>query len=677
MRFHSRAYVLGLMLLAMIRTPAALCELQLAALFGDHMMLQRNGRAAVWGTADPNTKVTLTLVAASGDSRALATAMTTAGADGKWLATFKGLKAGGPFELHVVDGSDETTVYDVLVGDIWICSGQSNMEYKLRDEDEIASPADPMFRYILIPKAASLDPQDEIGAAAHWVSAAPDTRATFTAIGYYFGKRLRQESGVPIGLIHTSWGGTAAELWMPKDALDQIPQFGPKADNLISAVRTLDADAARFATDFAAWEKEYGPIDPGASPEAKDWASPDLDISDWKKLPMAGDWTSLSIPNGGVVWVRKTIPIPPELAGMDLHLNLDSIHDFDTTYFNGEEVGHGGDVAPYFWGNGRAYVIPGRLVKAGNNTLAIRVVSQGAKNGTFGWSNRFNSHIDAKTIPDGWLAKVEVAFPPRDPQALGAEPKPPTAKRDGTPTVLWNAMVHPLIPYGIKGVIWYQGENNVKRGYNYRTIFPKLIESWRAAWGDGEFPFYFVQLANLGHPPTDPNDPPGWAELRESQLVTWETVPHTGMTVTVDIGDPNNIHPADKRDVGERLARFALNNDYHLKMEDSGPVYQSMTIQGDKVRLHFTHSGTGLMAKDGEPLHMFAIAGADQKFSWADAVIDGDDVVVSAKDVPNPIAVRYAWFSDPEGLNLYNKDDLPATPFRTDNWPTPTMDVWW
>jgi len=237
--------------------------------------------------------------------------------------------------------------------------------------------------------------------------------------------------------------------------------------------------------------------------------------------------------------------------------------------------------------------------------------------------------------------------------------------------------VLPLVPYGIKGVIWYQGENNVSRGYTYRQTFATLIKAWRSKWGLGDFPFYFVQLANLGTPPADPNGPPGWAELRESQLVTWQTTPHTGMAVTVDIGNPKDIHPADKVDVGERLAAFALVNDYGRKMEDSGPVYQSMKVVRGKVHLTFTHSGQGLVAKDGGPLKQFAIAGADKKFYWADAAVVGNEVVVSSKDVAAPVAVRYAWSSDPEGLNLYNKEGFPASPFRTDKWPAVTADVWW
>jgi len=608
----------------------AYAKVQLAAIFGDKMMLQRNSKAAIWGFAEPGEHLTLTLTDGA------ATADTLAGPDGWWIATFNGLKPGGPFVLTVSGKTETIVISDVLVGDVWICSGQSNMEYQLKDADEIAAPEDPDLRYLLFPKNVSLDPVTEITGTPHWVSASPATRPQFTAVGYYFGKKLRRETGVPIGLIHTSWGGTAAELWIPKEALDAIPAFKDQENSLINSVRSLDADAARFADAFPAWEKRYGPIDPGNKGFEAGWANPDFDAADWKTINYPGDWTDFGIPNGGVVWVRRTIPVSAELTGKDLRINLDAISDFDTTYFNGQEVGKGGMVSPYFWGNGRLYV-----------------------------------------IMSPWVAKVETAFQPMPSAVAESEPKPPTARRDGTPTVLFNAMILPLIPYGMKGVIWYQGEANVLRGYNYRTIFPTLIESWRTRWGIGDFPFYFVQLANLGSPPKDPNEASGWAELRESQLMTWKITPNTGMAVAVDIGEARNIHPLNKKDVGDRLALIALAKDYGQKIEYSGPVYEAMKIAGDKIHLTFSHTGAGLVTKGGGPLKQFAIAGADHKFSWAEAVIEGNEVVVSSKDVPSPVAVRYAWFSDPEGLNLYNRDGLPASPFRTDTWDTPTVGIWW
>ncbi|HEY8966839.1 MAG TPA: sialate O-acetylesterase [Candidatus Methylacidiphilales bacterium] len=665
--------VLGLVSLLVIPGRA---EVKLASpLFGDNMMLQREGKAPVWGTADPGEAVTVSVDGVK--------ATATAGADGKWTAVLAGLKPGGPFTLTAQgkEGTAPATANNVLVGDVWICSGQSNMEYTLKEPDEIAAPEDPGLRYFLVPKKATLDPLTEIKGKAAWVDASPNTRATFTAVGYYFAKNLRKKAGVPIGLIHTSWGGTSAEVWIPREGFDRVPEFKEQAAALIDAARNVDRDGAAFVSAFAAWEKRYGAVDPGSPPGkgfAAGWASPTLDTSDWKTLPgpAIGDWSSLGVPNGGVVWVRIVVPVPAERAGKDAYLNLDAVPDFDTTYFNGEEIGHGGDKPPYFWRSGRRYVVPGRLVKAGDNVIAVRIVSQQEKNKGFGWLNRMGLGFDPAKVSARWAAKVETAFPPRSAEALAAEPQPPSATVDGTPTVLFNGMVLPLIPYGIKGVVWYQGESNTLRGYNYRSIFPSLISSWRARWGEGDFPFYFVQLANLGAAPRTPNDPPGWAELRESQLVTWKTVPHTGMAVIADIGEAGNIHPADKKDVGLRLSLIALANLYGKKIEYSGPVYESMAVEGGKIRLKFSHVGAGLEAKGGGPLKLFAIAGADRKFVWADAVIDGDTVVVSSPEVPAPVAVRYAWYSNPEGLNLYNRDGLPASPFRTDGWPAATRDKW-
>lgn len=644
-------------------------EVRLARVFGDHMVLQRSSKASIWGTASSGEQITLRL--SDGD----ATVTTTARADGRWIATFDGLQPGGPFVLTVTGKTDSLVVNDVLVGDVWICSGQSNMEYQLKDADELAEPPDPQLRQLLVPKNWSLDPETEIKVPAPWVSASPATRATFTAVGYYFGKKLRRELGVPIGLIHTSWGGTAAELWMPVEVFDSIPQLRDKIGNSLSEARNLDRDAAKFAGDYSAWERRYGPIDPGNKGFAAGWANPEFDAADWKTISTPGDWTDLQVPNGGAIWIRRTISISSELAGKDLRINLDSTSGFDTTYFNGEQIGQGGTTPPYFWGNGRSYVIPGRLVKAGKNLLAVRVVTQSAKNRAFGFANRLNNKISAAD-QSPWTAKVETAFAPLAADAAAAEPHPPTANPGTSPTVLFNGMVSPLLPYGIKGAIWYQGEANAGRGFNYRTVFPALIGSWRKKWGIGDFPFYFVQLANLGTTPLDPNEPVGWAEVRESQLVTWQSTKNTGMAVTIDIGDAHNIHPADKRDVGDRLALFALAQDYGKRLEYSGPVYSSMKVEGSKIRLSFTHTGAGLTVKDGGPLKMFAIAGQNGKFFWADAALDGNQVVVSSKNVPSPVAVRYAWFSNPEGANLFNRDGLPATPFRTDTWATQTANIW-
>jgi sialate O-acetylesterase len=370
--------------------------------------------------------------------------------------------------------------------------------------------------------------------------------------------------------------------------------------------------------------------------------------------------------------------LPAAVASHDFHLNLGAIPDTDTIYFNGEQVETGGMTPPYFWHEGRNVLVPGKLVKEGDNVIAIRVVTQKQRNWRFGDGAHLIQikEVDPKSVSDEWLAKIESEYSPLPPDGYTSLPQPPSAKADNTCSAIYNGMINPLTSFGIKGVVWYQGESNGGNGWSYRTTFPLLIKSWREKWNIGDFPFYFVQLANYGAPQTTPDfGDGGWAQLREAQLMTWQKVPNTGMSVTIDIGDAVNIHPTDKKDVGTRLSLHALANTYGQKIEYSGPIYDSMTVEGNKIRLKFTHLGGGLVAKDGS-LKQFAICGADKKGAWGNAAIDGDTVVVSSPDVATPVSVRYAWGANPEGCNLYNKAGLPASPFRTDDWPLGSQGRW-
>jgi sialate O-acetylesterase len=463
----------------------------LSLLFADNMVLQRARPIPVFGWTSPGANVTVRLKGA--------TAKATAGTDGHWQAELPAMRAGGPYEL-VVSGPQTVTLKNVLIGDVWICSGQSNMEFGIGNANdaaqEIAAANDPQIRLFTVRKVIATEPQPSLAGPfpdlmGQWSVCTPQTVATggwngFSAVGYFFGRELQHTLHVPIGLIHTSWGGTPAEAWTSAEALSAIPDYAPAL-----------ADLPRRRTETP-------------------------------------------------------------------------------------------------------------------------------------------SHTD-----------------------------------QNFPTVLYNGMIAPLIPYGIKGAIWYQGESNAGKAYQYRTLLPTMIEDWRHRWNEGDFPFLIVQLANFQKHNEQPVDD-AWAELREAQSLTAKHLKNCGIAVTIDIGNADDIHPKDKQDVGKRLALVALNRTYGDRVEYSGPEYAGMKRDGAAIRLRFTHTDGQLVAKGGDKLEGFAIAGADKKFVWADARIEGDSIIVSSSQVPDPVAVRYAWSINPV-CNLYNKADLPASPFRTDDWPPITL----
>jgi sialate O-acetylesterase len=656
-----------LFLLALAASPLLHAEVKIAGFFRDNMVLQRDATAGVWGTADPGEMITLTLQGQ--------TITATAGADRSWKTAFKNLKVGSGFDLTVAGKANSFTLHNVAVGDVWICSGQSNMEYYLRDKDEIAVANDPDVRFFGIYHLTSTKPETDLGGI--WEAITPTTAPSCIAVGYYFAKNLRHELGVPIGLIQCTWGGMFIEPFIPLDAMDSVPGAKEKTDARLQYARDLPGLSQKYLADFKAWQDKYGRTDTENKGFAAKWADPDLDTKDWVSTTTPGDWSKIGAPNGGIVWVRKTIQLPPEAVGKDFRLSPGVISDFDTAYFNGKQIGTGGLEGPEFARHRRSYIVPGPLAKAGANVIAIRVVSEQQQNPVFGVNHDFGLRgVDSNSLTNDWLAKVEREFPPLPPDALAALPALPKLDPQPLPTLVYNAMVNPLTSYGIKGVIWYQGEANAGNGWAYRTYLPLLIKGWREHWGIGDFPFYIVQLSTYQDPPKEPGVADDhWGAVREAQLMAWQKVPNTGMAVTTDIGSGGDVHPRDKKDVGSRLALIALANTYGRKIEYSGPIYDSMAVEGNKIRLKFTHLGGRLVVKNS-PLKLFAICGADQKWVWGDAVIDGDTVVVSSPAVATPVAVRYAWANNPQGCNLYNQAGLPASPFRTDDWPLGTEGQW-
>jgi sialate O-acetylesterase len=660
MRWTRRAsgvLALGLVLAAATGADA---DVRLPAIFGDHMVVQQDLKIPVWGWADPGESVTVTL----GDRKASA----KADADSKWRVSLAAVKAGGPLEMTVA-GKNTIKIADVLAGDVWVCSGQSNMEMSvgssLNAAQEIAEAKYPEIRLFTVAKKVSPTPLEDCQGS--WVLCSPETVGGFSAVGYFFGRDLWKAEKVPQGLIHTSWGGTPAESWTTLETLRA--RFKPIADRYQLPGPDAAKDKAEYEAKLKAWE-ETGK-DPGNTGSEKGYADPAHDLAAWKEIDTPGKWEDQGLDLDGAVWMRRDVEVPEAWAGKDLALSLGAIDDYDTTYFNGTKVGAIGPETPNWWQTPRKYKVPGALVKAGKATIAVRVFDNYLGGGMTGAAEDLNlkpeAGGDAVSLAGKWRYLVEFTIGdghrPAQPQAPGDVNNP------WLPSGLWNAMIQPIVPFGIRGAIWYQGESNAGRAYQYRDLFAAMIEDWRRAWGQGDFPFFFVQLANF----TPRNDQPvasDWAELREAQTMTLR-LPKTGMAVIIDIGDAADIHPKNKQDVGGRLALAARKIAYGEDLVYSGPMYKSMKVEDGKVRLAFDHTGGGPVAK-GDKLVGFAVAGDDQKFVWADARIDGKTVLVGSPDVPKPAAVRYAWSNNPE-CNLYNKEGLPASPFRTDDWPGVTV----
>ncbi len=518
-----------LVTLAAFLTTSARADVAPNSLFTDHGVLQRDKPIVVWGTADPGERVRVSLSNETGT-----TAATQTNADGRWMAELPPLLAGGPFTLSI-QGKNQIQLKDVLIGEVWICSGQSNMEFGLRNSFDsnkaIAAASNPKLRLFTVTKATAMSPLDKV--KGDWKECTPETAAAFSAVGYYFGRDLQKALGVPVGLIHTSWGGTPAQAWTSKDALEAVPALRHYQAALADQLAKYDAGKAK--EQYAAALQKY-----------------EQAMAEYKKA-------------------------------------------------------------------------------------AAKAKEEGKK------------------APQA----------PRKPQ-----PPTPPGESQYNPSVLYNAMIAPLIPYGIRGAIWYQGESNAARAYEYRMLFPTMILDWRDHWKQGDFPFLCVQLAPF-HKIEDKPTESDWAELREAQLLTTKKLPKVGMAVITDVGEENDIHPKKKEPVGARLALLAREIAYGQNIVAMGPAYRTMRIEKNRIVLMFDNVGTGLECR-GPKLTGFTIAGYDRKFHVAEAEIQGRTVIVTSPEVENPLAARFGWANYPV-VNLWNKDGLPATPFRTDTWPGVTQ----
>ncbi len=638
-----KAHVILAWVLVAASVTGAYADIRLPAVIGDNMVLQRGEKASIWGWADPREEISVRMSWHSSQRRV------TAGRDGRWMLKVDVPKAGGPYEMTLA-GKNTITLRNILCGEVWVCSGQSNMEMGVQAAangvQEVAAANFPNIRLFTVQKKIAETPQADC--VGQWSPCSPQTVTGFSAVGYFFGRYLHKELNIPVGLINTSWGGTVAEAWTSSGTLETMPEFKTLMSRIAEAKANPDASMNKYRAEMARWQQKIE----STGAQGKGCITPDFDDSSWQEMELPVLWDQAGLANlDGLVWFRKVIEVPDSWAGKDVSLELGPIDDMDTTWINGVKVG--AHMEANQWQVPRQYKVAADIIKAGRNVIVVQVLDTGGGGGD-----------DAVVSLAGrWRYKVSC-----DLASMPAQPTQPMwVNNPNAPTVLYNGMIAPLIPFGIRGAIWYQGESNADRAYQYRELFPTMIEDWRRKWGGGRFPFLFVQLANFMATKPEPAES-ARAELREAQCMTL-SLPQTGMATIIDIGEANDIHPKNKQDVGKRLALWALARTYGKgNTAWSGPLYKSMKIKGDNVILRFDHADGGLLARGGGPLTGFAIAGTDRKFVWADARIEGKTVVVHSNEVAKPTAVRYAWADNPV-CNLCNQAGLPASPFRTDNWP--------
>ncbi len=616
-------------------------------IFGDNMVMQRNKPNTFWGWSEPGDRVQVEI----GNKNATG----TAGIDHRWQVRIQPPSAGGPYTVRIT-GRQTVELHNVLVGDVWLCGGQSNMQLPLRfarnGEEEVKAANYPEIRFFTVAGHPAYRHTDVV--EGKWGVVSPETAVHLSAVGYYFARKVQQAIHVPIGLVVDSVGGTPAEAWASTAALEPLKDFDVP---LAELQRLTAAGAPEYGNYVMHWYDEYdiGVKGNWAAPELHD----DLEDSNWKTVDVPGGFSQLGVPDTpAVAWFRRGIDLPNPLPPGRALLFLGSVERMDTAYWNGTVVG-----ASAWVENPRVYPIGDGVLKPGRNVIAIRVLKTKPDGGFLGKPEELHLLLGDKTsipLAGKWKGRLSVDARPPHPLPLSYENWPVM------PTVLYKGMLEPIAPLSIAGALWYQGEQNSERGYQYRKILPAMIADWRRLFAQGDFPFYIVGLPAFQQRSSVPVDD-AWAETRESQAISAANVRNSCLAVTIDTGDANNLHPKEKQPVGERLALCALANYYGKHLVYSGPSLESVERLPGSIRLHFAHTDGGLVVK-GAKLEEFAIAGEDRKWYWADAHIEGTAVVVSSPSVQEPKEVRYAWQSNPEAT-LFNGAGLPAGPFRTDNWP--------
>lgn len=629
-------------------TFSTLAKVRPAHIYSSNMVLQQGQENPIWGWAARGEKISIRFAGK--------TILAKANSSGRWSAKLPVLDCGGPYDM-VIQGSDTITFSNILVGEVWICSGQSNMEFTVSNTKnakiEIASANFPRMRLFTVAKKISGLPLEDLE-AGEWIICTPENIKEFSSVAYFFGRSLYQELDVPIGLIQASWGGTVAESWISERTIENDPDFREKLHELNGFDLEKNEEQKIVASRII--RKEIGCRDVGLNKGVAVYADPSLKESGWTDIDVLKPWEEGGYPYvDGIAWYRLTLDLTEKQAKTAVEIHLGTIGDSDITWINGVKIGSTG-----IFKRKRIYPIPSGTLKPGKNVVAIRVEDREGDGGLYGdpADKYLKTGKERINLSQGWKIKVTEArtnYTEIDPNYF--------------PTLLYNGMINPVIPYGIKGVIWYQGESNVDRAKQYQRIFPNLITDWRNNWNQGIFPFLFVSLANYQKPVTCPSES-NWAELREAQTRAL-LLPETGMALAIDLGEESDIHPKNKQEVGRRLALCALKVGYDKNIVFSGPIYQSVAFVGKNAMLSFTETGSGLTVQNKYGyINGFTVAGSDRKFVWAKAFITGDHtILVYSDEVENPVAVRYGWANNPDDLDLYNKEGLPANPFRTDDWP--------
>lgn len=615
----------GMALLLTMGSQPVMAKVRLPKLVSDKMVLQRDTDLKIWGWADAGEKVTVRLMGNHYE--------TEADKDGNWMVTLPPQKAGGPYLLEV----NEISIRDVLIGDVWLCSGQSNQEtpiHRLTEMfPEINVSNNHMIRHYKVPTQDVKETlAEEITGNAAWHSGVASEVMNWTALAYFYAQEAYAQTQVPQGMLVSSLGGSAIESWVSQEHLKEFPRL------------VLDKEALE-GMNQASMDKGEGK-----------WNLLDWNDSDWGTMQMPGTWHENGVNVRGTVWMRKDFEVPESMVGRHARLAMGTLVHNDAVFVNGVYVGSTGYEYPP-----RRYQIPAGVLRKGKNTIAVRLNAP-AGNGEFVKDKPYKIVGDAAEIDltGTWKYKVGMDMSEAVPYAERLK------NRKTVGSGLYNGMIYPIRNYQVRGTIWYQGESNAGRPQEYASLMSALIANWRELWNMPEMPFLLVQLPNFMEKHDKPTDS-GWARIREAQLNTFKTIPHTALAVTYDVGEWNDIHPLNKKDVAKRLFLGARKVVFGEKVTHSGPIYKDMKIEGDKIVITFTETGRGLMAKGGTLKH-FAIAGEDRQFVWADAVIRGNKVIVSSKEVKQPVAVRYAWSDNPDEANLCNKEGLLASPFRTDNW---------
>jgi len=630
-----------------------MADVKLPAIFSDNMVIQAGKPIQVWGTATPDEAITVQL----GDD----TASSKAGPDGRWKVALPARDAGVDLKL-TVSGKNKIEISNVAIGEVWVCSGQSNMAMTLSGTDQAEQDASraryPLIRMLTVARTNNIDPQSDF--SGKWEVCSPKTAPNFSAVAFFFGRDLHEELNVPVGLINSSWGGTRIEPWTEFESLKLIPGFEKQIENTDKLRKGAPELWKEYREGMANKEKAFKDVCSLETNEALglQMADPALDTSKWLEMDIPVQWEKAGLPAfDGLVWFRKEIDVPTNWAGKDLVLHLGPVDEMDATWFNQVRIGGEGsckDGIVKFWEIARNYKVPGSAVKAGRNTLAVRVIDTGWAGGIWGEAaSKMYLECAGKTDRVAVAGKWRYQVGPR----LFGNVNPPV--NHGTPTALYNAMIHPMVQYGIRGAIWYQGEANLSEGSVYTDKMRALIDSWRRVWGQGEFPFLFVQLAPYHYGNTNTLLLPEiWNAQREALAI-----PNTGMATITDLGNLRDIHPRRKREVGARLALWALARTYgHTGLVYSGPLARRATKDGLKVRIEFDSAGGGLVGREGASLSWFDVAGTNGTFARAAATIEKNTVVVSG-GAGDPVEVRYGWAEDAEP-ELTNLEGLPASPFR-------------